>query len=314
MNDQSHAMQTHDPQSLTPPSIISIPDLTDVIIRHQSYPTDGGAYGDIYRCTYHTPEGDVEVAVKAIRPLFTNAAELAKISEIFRREFGIWKRLEHPKILNLIGTTQNFGPLVASVAPWMVNGTLTLFLKKKNTLKLRDRLRLLRDIAEGLDYLHNGHPYLSPVVHGDLTGNNVLINNNGSACLTDFGLSGTLSELAGMTYLIKTSCRPGALRWTAPEFFSGDESAAVVTTQSDIYSFGSIMLQVLTGDVPWSYLKNDGAITLHLSQGIIHRRPPSRYVTDRCWDFILRCWSTTPNDRPSAAEALQFVVSEQSLA
>ncbi|KAG1741463.1 kinase-like domain-containing protein [Suillus paluster] len=312
-------MQAHDPQSLTPPSIIFIPDLTNAITRHHPYPIDGGAYGNIYQCTYHAPEGDVKVAIKAIRPLSTNAAELTELSQILRRELGIWKRLGHPNILNLIGTAQKFGPLVASVAPWMVDGTLTSFLKeKRDTLKLRDRLRLLRDIAEGLDYLHrcsftaDGGNF-GPVVHGDLTGSNVLINN-GSACLTDFGLSGTLQTLIGMSYLAKTSCRPGAVRWAAPELVSDAQPPAAVTIQSDIYSFGSIMLQVLTGDVPWSHQPSELVITVQVSQGHIPPRPPGDCVTNRCWDFILRCWSMTPNNRPSAAEALQFVVSEQSLA
>jgi serine/threonine protein kinase len=72
---------------------------------------------------------------------------------------------------------------------------------------------------------------------------NVLIGSDRKARLGDFGLSGTMKKLTGMTYLVNMSCRPGALRWTAPELLSGEESASV-STQSDIHSFGSIMLQV----------------------------------------------------------------------
>lgn len=105
---------------------------------------------------------------------------------------------------------------------------------------------------------------LNPVVHGDLTGvrsiiysiphiltinckTNVLIDSNRKAYLADFGLSGTFKKLAGMTYLAKMSCHPGAVRWTAPELLSGEESASAATTRSDMYSFGSIMLQVSDG-------------------------------------------------------------------
>ncbi|KAG2038941.1 hypothetical protein BDR03DRAFT_272448 [Suillus americanus] len=119
-----------------------IPDLTGLITRCSPDPVSGGTYRNIYKCIYHGPEGDEEVAVKVIRPQF-----------MFRRELGIWKRLRHSNILKLIGTTSDFGPSVALVAPWITNGTLTSFLDQNNeTLGLRDRLLLLRDIAAGLDY------------------------------------------------------------------------------------------------------------------------------------------------------------------
>jgi serine/threonine protein kinase len=74
-----------------------------------------------------------------------------------------------------------------------------------------------------------------------------LIDGDRKAYLADFGLSGTFRKLPGMTYLAKMSCRPGAVRWAAPELLSGEESDYTATTQSDMYSFGSIMLQVSSG-------------------------------------------------------------------
>ncbi|KIK41995.1 hypothetical protein CY34DRAFT_29079, partial [Suillus luteus UH-Slu-Lm8-n1] len=224
-----------------------------------------------------------------------------------RRELGIWKRLRHANILKFMGTTSNFGLSVALVAPWMTNGTLTSFLdQNKETLGLHDRLLLLRDIAAGLNYL--GHTDVNPVVHGDLTGNNVLIDGDGKAYLADFGLSGTLEKLTGMTYLAKLTCHPGAVRWAAPELLSGEESTSVATTQSDMYSFGNVMLQVLTGNVPWCHLARDFQISYQVViEGKMHPRPNSAYVTDRYWNFMTRCWSMTVTDRPPAKKAVRFV-------
>ncbi|KAG1750237.1 kinase-like domain-containing protein [Suillus lakei] len=287
---------------------IHIPDLTKLITRCYSYAVSGGAYGDIHKCVYHGPDGNVEVAVKAIRPQYVS-------DEVFRRELGIWKRLRHSNILKLMGTARDFSRSVALVAPWIANGNLTSFLRRNNeTLRLRDRLLLLHDIAAGLNYLHtfnftvDGHTYFNPVVHGDLTGNNVLIGSDGTAYLADFGLSGTLKKLPGMTYLAKNCC-PGALRWTAPELLSEEESAAV-TTQSDIYSFGSIALQVLTGHVPWCHLTRDIHMYQVISERKMHPRPVDNHITDQHWNFLTSCWSKTPFERPSAEEALQFVESE----
>ncbi|KAG2112148.1 hypothetical protein BD769DRAFT_1642591 [Suillus cothurnatus] len=324
--DQRRFTDTLESSPLTTPNIASstqpitstpIPDLTRLITRCSPDPISGGAYGNIYKCIYHGPEGDEEVAVKAIRPQFFSA-------ETFRRELGIWKRLRHYNILKFMGTASGFGPSVALVAPWMTNGTLTSFLNHNNkTLVLLDRLFLLRDIIAGLNY--HGHTDLNPVVHGDLTGvrsiiysiphismtsckTNVLIDGDGKAYLADFGLSGTFEKLIGMTYLAKMTSHPGAVRWAAPELLSGEESASVATTQSDMYSFGSIMLQVLTGNVPWCHLPRDFQI-MHqvVNEGKMHPRPHGVYVTDRHWDFMTRCWSMSLAGRPPAEEAVQFV-------
>ncbi|KAG1750241.1 kinase-like domain-containing protein [Suillus lakei] len=290
---------------------ILVPDLTKHITRCYSYAVSGGAYGDIHKCVYHGPDGNVEVAVKAIRPQYIS-------DEAFRRELGIWKRLRHSNILKFIGTTRDFGPSEALVAPWIVNGTLMSFLKQNNeTLGLHNRLLMLHDVAAGLDYLHtfsfdvDGHTYFNPVVHGDLTGNNVLIGSDGTAYLADFGLSGTLTKLPGMTYLAK-NCSPGALRWTAPELLSEEESAAV-TTQSDIYSFGSIALQVLTGHVPWCHLTRDIHMYQVISERKMHPRPDDDRITDQHWNFMTSCWSRAPIDRPSAEKTLQVIDSELAL-
>ncbi|KAG0693249.1 hypothetical protein DFH29DRAFT_964966 [Suillus ampliporus] len=114
-----------------------------------------------------------------------------------------------------------------------------------------------------------------------------------------------------MTYLAKMSCHPGAVRWAAPEVLTGEELAFAVTTQSDIYSFGSIMLQVLTGNVPWGHLIREFQISYQvIIEGKKHPRPDDDRVTDELWNFMTCCWSMTPTDRPSAKEALQFVDTE----
>ncbi|KAJ8595182.1 kinase-like protein, partial [Rhizopogon salebrosus TDB-379] len=70
----------------------------------------------------------------------------------------------------------------------------------------------LYNVADGLHYLHS-----ESVVHGDLTSNNVLINEGGQACLTDFGLSSMMKIGERFEYLRLNEKRPGAVRWLAPE-------------------------------------------------------------------------------------------------
>lgn len=70
-----------------------------------------------------------------------------------------------------------------------------------------------------------------------------MINAECMACLVDFGLSTVIGGLEGGSSIAPSSCRPGAIRWTAPELLGDPEISYLPTPKSDIYSFGSVMLQ-----------------------------------------------------------------------
>ena len=134
--------------------------------------------------------------------------------------------------------------------------------------------------------------------------------------LADFGyasLVGTIPD--ALSYLQRSTVRPGALRWIAPEQVQSEESSGR-TTKSDIYSFGCIALQeswldttvrsmlnrpqVLSGKQPWSEVREDAAVVLRLAKGQKPARPESRTMDDKHWNMIQCCWSST-EERPTAA-------------
>jgi serine/threonine protein kinase len=97
------------------------------------------------------------------------------------------------------------------------------------------------------------------------------------------------------------------------------------TIHSDIYSFGSVALQVscprdilllnffcnsliqiVTGRVPWSELEDDIDVVVKLSQGLVPWKPEDCLVKDSLWAFIQRCWEFVPEDRPTSSDALDF--------
>ncbi|KAF9230141.1 kinase-like protein, partial [Melanogaster broomeanus] len=233
-----------------------------------------------------------------------------------RREIKVWLNLNHVNIVPLFGTTMDFGRFPAMVCPWLENGQLSSYLERQgNTLTTGERLTLLSDVAVGLQYLHS-----QSVVHGDLSGSNVLIDDKGRACITDFGLSMLLTELGGSTFAVSVQAG-GTLRWAAPENLhlnmqvSGDrENIPKVspTTRSDIYSFGRIMLQVLTGKIPYHYYPADARVVLAISQGENPQRADLAAITDRRWAFIQKCWSTVDEgqSRPSDEEIVEFTRGE----
>ncbi|KAH7913189.1 kinase-like domain-containing protein [Hygrophoropsis aurantiaca] len=280
-------------------------DLTGSLQREDKYPAAHGGFGDIWKCFLKTESKLIPVAVKALRPHVSSEEDRRKKSKRLQRELSVWQRLRHENVLPLLGVTSGFGPFTSMICPWLDNGTLTTYLERyQKKLANMDRFLLLTEIASGLRYLHS-----NSVIHGDLTGSNVLIDHNGSARLADFGLSIAILEFQGTSNL--TSCIRGAVRWAAPELYDirGNGEIPRPTTRIDIYSFGSIMLQVLSGKVPYYYLKNDAQVLIELSREIVPKRPTNLEIADLYWDFIQRCWSTYKSGahRPTMDEIVHFV-------
>ncbi|OJA13752.1 hypothetical protein AZE42_01526 [Rhizopogon vesiculosus] len=160
----------------------------------------------------------------------------------------------------------------------------------------------LVDVAHGLQYLHSQH-----IIHGDLSGNNVLIDRNGKASLVDFGLSALLP--GRMSQALLPTNPGGTAQWMAPEhlILDGEGNVSLVFSQkSDSYSFGGIMLQVLEGKVPYHYIACSN-IMFYLMKGVTPNRPSAPVIVDSDWDFIQTCWSKDMECRPSDAEILAFV-------
>ncbi|KAF9232254.1 kinase-like domain-containing protein, partial [Melanogaster broomeanus] len=290
-------------------------DLTDFVRREGDDPIASGSYGDIYKGTFRVRGRYIDVRCHIS---FLKASEVTLRLDVqrLRREIKVWLNLKHANVVPLFGTTMDFGRFPAMVCPWLENGQLTSYLERRgNTLTMGERLALLNDVAVGLQYLHS-----QSVMHGDLSGSNVLVDDKGRACIADFGLSVLLTELGGSTFATSAQQR-GTLRWAAPENlnlnveFSGDrESSPIVppTTRSDIYSFGRIMLQVLTGKIPYHYYPGDARVVLAISQGESPQRPDLVAVSDHRWAFIQRCWSTADDgqSRPSDEEVVEFTRDE----
>ncbi|KAG2343383.1 kinase-like protein, partial [Suillus weaverae] len=195
------------------------------------------------------------------------------------------------------------------VSPWMPNGTLNTYLASNhNVLTVLDRSRMLEDVSAGLRYLHS-----VPVMHGDITGANILIDKGGHARLIDFGLSTITQPLLGQSHLAATYIRPGAIRYAAPELVLSDDVRDMGSVEkTDIYSFGCVMLQILSGRPPWSEIKSERLelrIVVKITEGCRPQRPDGYpAIIDSDWNFIQKCLQVEPELRPSADEVLDFVL------
>ncbi|KIJ68035.1 hypothetical protein HYDPIDRAFT_83129, partial [Hydnomerulius pinastri MD-312] len=220
-----------------------------------------------------------------------------------RRELKVWARLDHTNIVPFLGITDGFGPLPGIVSPWFQNGSLSAYLKVHADPPTK--LGLISDVAAGLKYLHSQLP---AVIHGDLHPGNVLINDDGRACLADFGLSLVVQEFLDTSYLQSPVC--GSMRYAAPELLISLEKSipgSLIYPQepADIYSFGCLVMEVMTGKEPFDGYKAF-AVYSKICKGERPLLPQSCGISSECRAIIEQCWAV-PEERPSAEKVVGLI-------
>ncbi|KAG1791900.1 kinase-like domain-containing protein [Suillus plorans] len=284
------------------PPQAALRDLSKYISKAEDHPVARGGFADIWKCTY-VDRILAQVAVKVLQVCADDQFGPAKMKKTKRimHELRISANLNHANIVPIYGYTYGFGPFPAIVSRWAERGNLSDYLKREGAaLTLLRKFRILRDIIAGLQYLH-----AKSVIHGDLTGPNVLIYADGTACVADFGLSLMYSEVISASQASWTSTFNGNVRWMAPELLEEREDGTPVrpSKQSDVFSFGGIMLQVFTNQIPYYYLRYNHMIVLHIAKSETPSRTRYPELPEKYWPFIEQCWSTDPRDRPSTDEA-----------
>ncbi|KAH7683665.1 Non-specific serine/threonine protein kinase protein [Dioscorea alata] len=247
-----------------------------------------GTFGTVY----HGKWRGSDVAIKRIKKsCFTGrSSEQERLTIEFWREAEILSKLHHPNVVAFYGVVKDGpGGTLATVTEYMVNGSLRhVLLRKDRYLDYRKRLIIAMDAAFGMEYLHSKN-----IVHFDLKCDNLLVNLKDQSrpiCkVGDFGLS----KIKRNT-LVSGGVR-GTLPWMAPELLNG--SSSKVSEKVDVFSFGIVMWEILTGEEPYANM-HYGAII----GGIVNNtlRPPLPASCDPEWRRLMeQCWAPDPVQRPS---------------
>ncbi|KAJ7353455.1 kinase-like domain-containing protein [Mycena albidolilacea] len=256
----------------------------------EEYPTFGGGYGDIYRALHNSKP----VALKRMR-YFLRGADLRRLNLKFCREALVWKDLHHPHILPLLGIDRDsFPSALCMVSPWMGHGTVMDYLKNHGHENVD---KLLYEVAQGLQYLHSRN-----IVHGDLRGGNILVDEGWNACLADFGLSMFTDVTSAMT-----TNRGGSPYWMAPELIDPDRfgRAFARTPTTDVYAFGCVCLELYTGRPPFATLTEPAALMKILNGERPERPVGPPAVSGMLWHHISAYWAENPEARPATQLVVQ---------
>ncbi|KAJ7979492.1 Kinase family protein [Quillaja saponaria] len=253
-----------------------------------------GTYGSVY---YGKWKGS-DVAIKRIKAscFAGRPSERERLIADFWKEALILSSLHHPNVVSFYGIVRD-GPdgSLATVTEFMVNGSLKQFLQKKDrTIDRRKRLIIAMDAAFGMEYLHGKN-----IVHFDLKCENLLVNMRDPqrpVCkIGDLGLSKVKQHT-----LVSGGVR-GTLPWMAPELLSGKSN--MVSDKIDVYSFGIVMWELLTGDEPYKDMHCASIIG-----GIVNNslRPQIPTWCDPEWKALMQsCWASDTAERPSFSEISQ---------
>lgn len=266
--------------------------LSDNISKEGDIAFASGGFADVWRGRHN---GNV-VCVKAFRAY--TAENLAKIKQRLFSEIVIWRRLSHPNVLPVLGISPKLFPLCI-VSEWMIDGNIMDFTSKHPDV---NRLRLLAETASGLQYLHS-----MDIVHSDIKPTNIVIDSDFHPRLTDYGLIAIISDPSTVDPGSTTSPSVGTVRYMAPELLNPSGFGlknSNPTKKSDIYAFGIVTYQVLTGEQPFPRSK-DGVIIYNVVTGMRPDRPQgNEWVSDDVWNFISRCWSSPSDGRPDVDFAM----------
>jgi TolB-like protein len=232
---------------------------------------------------------DRKVVIKVLPP--ETAAQVSL--ERFKREILLAAKLQHPHIVPLLTAGESNG-LPYFTMPFVDGESLRIRLARHGELPVNQAIRMLREIASALAYAHE-----RGIVHRDIKPDNVLLSG-GSAMVTDFGVAKALTassnaEHGGMTSL---GVALGTPAYMSPEQASADPS---VDHRADIYSFGVLAYELLTGQPPFAGRTPQNLLAAHVTEvpeAINKRRaslPPALAA------LVMRCLEKRPADRPQSA-------------
>ncbi|KRX01163.1 Protein kinase-like domain [Pseudocohnilembus persalinus] len=245
----------------------------------------------------------------------TNEEEKKEMIEALELEIELYKGLSHPNIVQYMGTTKSKETLNIFLE-YVAQGSISYLLQKYQQFNEQLAKVYMQKILLGLEYLHS-----HKVVHRDIKGANVLVDNEGICKLagniiySDLVIFNLISKkLKKLLYLDFGSCKriyntpkegqleqiKGTVNWMAPEVIKQQN----VGRFSDIWSIGCTLLEMLTGKMPYHQYKNPIIAMYQIGKGENPPEIPENLSSD-VKDFLNQCFQFVPEKRPNVRQLLK---------
>ena len=234
------------------------------------------------------------VAIKTLKP---NYVEQEKFVERFKREAQTAANLNHPNIVQIFDWGIGEEPFF--VMEYIEGNTLTSIIASKRTISINDILFIGAQVSSGLQAAHS-----KGLVHRDIKPGNIMITPEGKVKVTDFGIVSFQNEESDIT---KTGSILGTASYISPEQAQGKP----VSKESDLYSLGTVLYELITGKPPFDGDTPIATATKHITE------KPEKLSTYRAnipkgiENAVLKLLHKYPKDRFKNAEDLRAVLLQQ---
>ncbi|KAG8045530.1 hypothetical protein GUJ93_ZPchr0008g12234 [Zizania palustris] len=262
-----------------------------------------GGYGTVYRLRVG------EKAAFAVKKLNRGSAEMDRG---FERELDTMGDIKHRNIVPLCGyyAAPHFNLLIYEL---MANGSLDAILHGKEetrgALGWPARYKIAAGVARGLSYLH--HDCIPHVIHRDIKSSNILLDHNMEARVSDFGLATLMKPNDSHV----TTVVAGTFGYLAPEYFETGRA----TTKGDVYSYGVVLLELLTGKRPTdeTFLENGTRLVTWVKETMEEKR--EEHAIDSALTSVPaeevklvfkvadKCLQSEPCNRPTMAQVVKML-------
>ena len=230
---------------------------------------------------------DRMVAVKVLRGDLANDEKFVRR---FQREALSASSLSHPNIVEVYDVGEDNGEYYI-VMEFIEGKHLKSLIKKRGKLPVSEAVDIVMQIADGLSVAHDSY-----IIHRDIKPQNIMILENGVAKITDFGIAMAMNS----TQLTQTNSVMGSVHYLPPEQASGKGS----TLQSDIYSMGILLYELLTGKLPF---RGENAVEIalkHLKEEIPSIKDEVPNIPQSVENIIIKATAKNPKNRYNDAREM----------
>ena len=230
-----------------------------------------------------------QVAVKMMSLTFNEDEESDNLRR-FQREALSTTELIHPNIVNIYDVGEGERPYI--VMEYVEGTDLKKYIQENHPIPYSKVIKIMSQILSGISYAHrNG------VIHRDIKPHNILIDKEGTVKITDFGIAVALSQNS----ITQTNSILGSVQYISPEQARGN----MVTKQSDIYSLGIVLYEMLTGVVPFEGESAVSVALKHFQSPIPSLREFDTRIPQPLENVVLRAAAKDAKDRYGSVSEMQ---------
>ncbi|XP_077489087.1 serine/threonine kinase raf oncogene isoform X7 [Amblyomma americanum] len=209
-----------------------------------------GSFGTVYRGHWHG-----HVALKKLNVTNPTPAQL----QAFKNEVSVLRKTRHVSIILFMGCVSK--PQLTIVTQWCEGSSLYKHLHVlESKFEMLQVIDIARQTAQGMDYLHAKN-----IIHRDLKSNNIFLHDDLTVKIGDFGLATVKARWSGSQPFSQPT---GSILWMAPEVIRMKDPNPY-SFQSDVYAFGIVLYELITGQLPYAHINNKDQILFMVGHGLL---------------------------------------------